>query len=117
VLGALYAVERLGLSERRLLNPVLHKALRWRGAIGPSFIANLAGGSAGTLTAMADPRAWALELLGFELGTGKVTKKDVMSRYRARLRTIHPDLGGSDSDAAAEIDKLGEARRILLERD
>jgi hypothetical protein len=114
VLGAIYAVERLDLDARRELNPVLHKALRWRGPIGPSFIANLAGSTASTLTAMADPRAWALEFLGFPLGTAAVSKKDVMGRYRSKLREIHPDLGGSDRDAAAQIDKLSEARRILL---
>ena len=43
VLGAIYAVERLTLEARRALNPSLHKAMRWHGAIGPSFIANLAG--------------------------------------------------------------------------
>jgi hypothetical protein len=63
---------------------------------------------------MADPRAWALEFLGFPMGTGKVSKSEVMRHYRGRLRTIHPDLGGSDAAAAAEIEKLSEARRILL---
>ncbi|MEO6158090.1 MAG: hypothetical protein ABIQ39_10710, partial [Ilumatobacteraceae bacterium] len=43
VLGAIYAVERLDLEARRALNPVLHKAMIWRGPIGPSFVANLAG--------------------------------------------------------------------------
>jgi hypothetical protein len=114
VLGAIYAVERLELSARREINPVLHRAMRWRGPIGPSFIANLAGTTASTLAAMADPRAWAMEFLGFPLGTGKVSKKDVMSKYRTKLREIHPDLGGSDREAAAQIDKLSEARRILL---
>ncbi len=114
VLGAIYAVERLSLDARRALNPYLHKAMRWTGPIGPAFIANLAGGVGGTLATMADPRAWALEFLGFPMGTGKVTKSEVMRHYRGRLRTIHPDLGGSDAAAAAEIEKLSEARRILL---
>jgi hypothetical protein len=114
VLGAIYAVERLDLAARRDLNPVLHRAMRWRGPIGPSFIANLAGTTARTLTAMADPRAWALDFLGFPEGTTRVSKKDVMSRYRSVLREIHPDLGGSDREAAEQIDKLTEARRILL---
>jgi hypothetical protein len=114
VLGAIYAVERLNLEARRALNPYLHKAMRWRGAVGPAFIANLAGGVGGTLAVMADPRAWALDLLGFPQGTGKVTKREVMHQYRGRLRQIHPDLGGSDAAAADEIEKLGEARRILL---
>ena len=61
VLGAIYAVERLSLDARRGLNPVLHKALRWQGPIGPSFVANLAGSASAALATMADPRAWALE--------------------------------------------------------
>ena len=114
VLGAIYAVERLTLDARRALNPSLHKAMRWRGAIGPSFIANLAGAAGSTLATMADPKAWALELLGFPMGTGKVTKKEVMAQFRSRLREIHPDYGGDEDVAGHEIERLGEARRILL---
>ena len=63
---------------------------------------------------MADPRAWALELLGFPPGTGKVSKKEVMTQFRVRLREVHPDHGAEHDGAAEEIDKLGEARKILL---
>ena len=63
---------------------------------------------------MADPRAWALDLLGFPPGTGKVTKKQVMTQFRLRLREVHPDHGAESDGAAEEIDKLGEARKILL---
>jgi hypothetical protein len=114
VLGAIYAVERMNIDARRVINPTLHKAMRWHGPIGPSFIANLAGSAGGSLTAMADPRAWALDLLGFPLGTGKVTKKQVMQLYRERLKAAHPDHGADEKLAAAAIDKLAEARRILL---
>ena len=114
VLGAIYAVERLDLDTRRGLNPVLHKAMRWQGPIGPSFIANLAGSASAALATMADPRAWALELLGFPPGTAKVSKKEVMVQFRQRLREVHPDHGGEHAGAAEEIDKIGEARRILL---
>src|ERR1700712_910249 len=114
VLGAIYAVERLSLDARRGLNPVLHKALRWQGPIGPSFVANLAGSASAALATMADPRAWALEYLGFPLGTGKITKKQVMSQFRIRVREVHPDHGAEHEGAAEEIDKLAEARRILL---
>ncbi len=68
VLGAIYAVERLSIEARRALNPSLHKAMRWRGPIGPSFIANLAGAAGSALATMADPKAWALELLGLPDG-------------------------------------------------
>ena len=93
--------------------PVLHRAMRWRGPIGPSFIANLAGSAATSLAAMADPRAWALELLGFPLGTAAVTKKEVTSRYRDALRRVHPDHGGDHRAASTAIAELGEARKIL----
>ena len=113
VLGAIYAVERLEVSARHVLVPVLHRAMRWRGAIGPSFIANLAGTAGASLSAMADPRAWALDVLGFPLGTGKVAKKDITARYRDGLRRVHPDHGGADDVASKAIADLGEARRIL----
>jgi hypothetical protein len=113
VLGAVYALERLDGQARRHLLPVLHRAMRWRGAIGPSFVADLAGTTSISLAAMADPRAWALELLGFPLGTGKVSKKEITARYRSGLRQAHPDHGGDQSLASKAIADLGEARRIL----
>ena len=60
VLGAIYAVERLDLEARRVLVPVLHRAMRWRGPIGPAFIANLAGSASTSLSALADrgPGRW-----------------------------------------------------------
>ncbi len=114
VLGAVYSIERLELSARHALIPVINKAMRWRGPVGPSFIAHLAGTAASSLAAMADPRAWALEHLGFPLGTSKVTKKDVMVRYRGQLRAVHPDHGGDEADAGQAIIDLAEARKILL---
>src|SRR4029079_14869214 len=82
VLGAIYAIERLDEQARHALSPVIQKAMRWKGPIGPSFITHLAGSTTTSLAAMADPRAWALDLFGFPLGTGKVSKRDVMTRYR-----------------------------------
>ena len=113
VLGAIYAVERLDLEARRVLVPVLHRAMRWRGPIGPAFIANLAGSASTSLSALADPRAWALEVLGFPPGTGKVTKKDVSARFRDELRRVHPDHGAAQVGASKAISDLTEARRIL----
>lgn len=113
VLGAVYALERLDESARRQLAPVLQRAMRWRGPIGPSFVANLAGTASTSLSAMADPRAWALELLGFPPGTGKVSKKEVTARYRDGLRKVHPDHGGDQTAASKAIADLGEARKIL----
>lgn len=116
VLGAVYALERFNLDIRRQVAPVLHRAMRWQGPIGPSFVADITGVSRVDLVGVTDPRAWALDLLGFPVGTSKVTKKDVMNRFRLRLREAHPDHGGDDADAGVTIERLGEARRILLER-
>ena len=115
VLGAVYALERLDFDARRSLAPVLHRALRWRGPIGPSFVADISGVSRGDLVGLTDPRLWALDLLGFPMGTVKVTKKEVMARFRVKLRDAHPDHGGNDAVAGDTIERLGEARRILLQ--
>ncbi len=114
VLGAVYAVERIEYEARFSLTSVLHKALGWRGPIGPALIAHLAGARAASLSALADPRAWALELLGFPLGTSKPSKKDIMGRFRDRLRDVHPDYGGDEAVASVAIVDITEARRILL---
>lgn len=116
VLGAVYALERLDLSARAPVAAVLHRAMRWRGRIGPSFVADITGIARADLVGVADPRAWALDVLGFPMGTSRVSKRDVMSRFRDRVREAHPDHGGDGREAALTIDRLGEARRILLER-
>lgn len=115
VLGAVYAVERLEQGARVDLHDVLHRAIRWRGSIGPSFIANMAGDTTARLVTRANPRAWALEILGLADDDKEPGQREVMRHYRTRLRAIHPDLGGSASAAAADIDELNEARRILLQ--
>ncbi|MFZ9622464.1 MAG: hypothetical protein ACO3B6_02410 [Ilumatobacteraceae bacterium] len=114
VLGAIYSLERLDVLVRHVLTPVLHKAMRWRGPIDTTFLSYLAGTAASSITAMTDPRAWALELLGFPAGTVSPTKRDVQRRYRESLREAHPDHGGRVDDAGQRIEQLGEARRVLL---
>lgn len=113
VLGAIYAVERLALEHRAVIAPVLHKAMQWRGPLGPALISHLAGATTTTLAALADPRAWALEVLGFPPGTEQPSKKDVTAQYRAKMRAVHPDHGGDSRDAGNAIIELNEARRIL----
>jgi hypothetical protein len=117
VLGAVYAAERLGPTSRHAVAAVLHKAMRWRGPIGPSLISYLAGVSgarAESLMAFADPIAWALDVLGFEPGTVKPTRKEVLTRFRGTLMNVHPDHGGDETAASKAIGDLAEARRILL---
>jgi hypothetical protein len=113
VLGAVYAVERLEVASRRIIAPVLVKALRWRGPIGPALIAHLAGSQSSALSALADPRAWALGLLGFFIEADEPTKREVTKRYRRQMRDVHPDHGGDAVDASKAILELNEARRIL----
>lgn len=114
VLGAVYALERMSYESRRSVAPVLHRAMRWRGPIGPSFVADITGVSRNDLVGVTDPRVWALTLLGFPVDVGTVSKKDVMKHFRSRLRDAHPDHGGDDDTAGDVIERLGEARRILL---
>lgn len=115
VLGALYALERLDADIRQSLIPVMRRAFTWRGPIGPSFISYLAGSKSSSVSALADPRAWALDVLGFPGGTVKPSKREITTRYRNRLRAVHPDHGGNERDASKSIMDVTEARRILLE--
>jgi hypothetical protein len=115
-LAAVYAVERFEDTARRSMAALLRKAMRWQGAIGPSFIAYLAGvgqehGS--SLLAFADPQAWAMEILGFPVGTVAPTKRQVTAQFRQRLRDVHPDHGASDAEASQLISQITEARRVL----
>ncbi len=113
VLGAIYALERLEPATKRTLGPVLVKSMSWRGPIGASFISFLVGSATNSVSALADPRAWALEVLGFPAGTIKPSKREITQRFRERLRTVHPDHGGAQDRASREIADLAEARRVL----
>jgi len=113
VLGAIYATERLSVELRHGVAAALLKGLRWRGPIGPALISYLVGSRA-SLGALVDPTAWAYEVLGFPQGTNTADKKDVMARFRDRLREVHPDHGGEEAAASRAIGDLTEARRILL---
>ncbi len=116
VLGAVYAVERLDPVSRRIVAPVLHKATRWRGPIGPALVAHLAGARTPELAALADPKAWALDVLGFPPDTARVSRREVTKQYRVRMRDVHPDHGGAAHHASKAILDLNEARRILTDR-
>ena len=115
VLGAVYALERLDARSRAELAPVIRRAFDWRGPIGNAFISRMAGTRSSDIAAVTDPRAWALDILGFPGGTLRITKREVMSRYRESLRRAHPDHGGDDETAHKAIIDITEARRVLLE--
>ncbi|MDJ0768819.1 MAG: J domain-containing protein [Ilumatobacter sp.] len=113
VLGAVYALERLEPASRHVIAPVLRKAITWRGPIGPALVAHLAGAQSSTLAAMADPMAWALDVLGFAPDAKQPSKREVTRHFRRRMRDVHPDHGGEALDASKAILDLNEARRIL----
>lgn len=113
VLGAIYALERLDLPARGSIAPLLRRAMRWRGPLGPAFISSLMGPTSSSVSALVNPVAWALDVLGFPPGTFAPDRKEVMARFRARIRDVHPDTGGDEISASKLIADLGEARRIL----
>ena len=113
VLGAIYAVERLALEHRRHVVPVLQKAARWRGPVGPALIAHLAGAQTVDLEALSVPHGWALSVLGFASDAASPTKRQVTAAFRQRMRDVHPDHGADGADAAKAMSDLAEARRIL----
>jgi hypothetical protein len=113
VLGAIYAVERLDLPSRRVIAPVIEKATKWRGPIGPALVAHLAGSNSSALAALADPLAWAREVLGFPADGAELSKREITKHYRRRMRDVHPDHGGAAVGASKAILDLNEARRIL----
>ncbi len=95
------------------ITPLLRKAVRWRGPIGPALIAHLAGSQAQELSALADPMAWALDVLGFPAGSDRPSSREITKSYRTRMRAVHPDHGGDRANASKAILNLNEARRIL----
>lgn len=115
ILGAVYAVERLEAASRHVIAPVLHKAMRWHGPIGTTLIAHLAGTAATSLASLADPRAWALDVLGFPLGSPAPSKREVTAKFRHRMRGVHPDHGGDELTASTAVFELAEARKILTD--
>lgn len=113
VLGAIYALERLDAGARKVVAPSMRRAYRWRGPLGDAFVSAMLGGGPSSFSAVINPTAWALDLLGFPPGTLRPTKKEVSVRFRERIRDAHPDAGGDSKVAAQLIAELGEARRIL----
>ncbi len=114
VLGALSVLERLDEPARKKIAPVLVRAMTWRGPLNQIFVSYLTGNGSSTISSLSDPRAWALDVLGFPAGTIKPSKKEIQARFRESLRDVHPDHGGDEVSAGRSIIDLGEARRVLL---
>jgi hypothetical protein len=112
-LAAVYAAGQLPLGVRPRVFDAIRRGLAWRGPIGPATIRHLTGDAdlRWAETAFADPRLWALDVLGLSEGAAM---KEVQRRYRALLREAHPDHGGEVVDAAERIADLSRARQILL---
>ena len=102
VLGAIYAVERLDPASRHVIAPVLHKAMRWRGVVGPALIGHLAGTNSTALSTLAGRRQDRQGLVGHRLST-ELTGELELERLVGE--------GG-----AVAGDDLGEAQRTDLER-
>ena len=105
VLGAIYAVERLAPESRRVIAPLLHQAMRWRGPVGPALITHLAGTTSVPLSALADPRAWAMDVLGFPVGSPTPTRRQLTAQFRLRMRSCTPTTAATSADAGT-----GDAR-------
>lgn len=115
VLCAVYAAGRVARSARSTVMDTVRKGFAWRGGSDSALIAALAGqGGVTSAGAVADPVAWALELLQLRGVATLPTRRDIQRAYRSRLRDAHPDHGASDTGAAERIAQLSQARRILL---
>ncbi|NCZ68003.1 MAG: hypothetical protein EBY84_05895, partial [Acidimicrobiia bacterium] len=87
-LGAIYCLERLDVLARHAVAPALRKAMRWRGPIDSTFLSYLVGSSGATMAGVVDPRAWALDMLGFtqvrDVAPGEAVFIDEAGRLHAQ---------------------------------
>ncbi|MFV0258823.1 MAG: hypothetical protein ACK5PP_10295 [Acidimicrobiales bacterium] len=115
-LGALYAAGSLTGEGRAEIFNALRSALVWGRPVDQEFITAVMNGRVIDLAdhlVWDDPVAWAKDILGIE-DEGEPSKRLVQRRFRTLLRDAHPDHGGVSAEAAARIEALSEARRILL---
>jgi len=120
LLCAVYAVATVPAAVRATVMGTVRKGFDWRGRSVEALLGHLAGTQQTlSLSAVADPVAWAMQLLqltGAHPGApaGSPSRRDVQRAFRDQLRAAHPDHGAADADAASRIADLSEARRILL---
>jgi hypothetical protein len=115
LLGAVYAAGQVPAPARTPVFRVIRRALRWRGPLGPTFIAYLSSDEAARAwrTFPLDER-WALQVLGFA-PEGGLSRDGIQRRFRDLVRQVHPDTGAEADGAGQRILELTEARRILLQ--
>ena len=113
ILGAVYAAGARSTSLR-----AVSRALSWPGGGTEDLLEflrrSLSGEPEGNLGRFDTARFWAMDVMGFD-SRQEPRHGDVQRRFRVLVSSAHPDVGGSDSDAAGRIGDLLEARRILLD--
>ncbi len=117
-LAATYAAGQAVEEVRPRVFDTIRRGLAWRGPIDDALFRHLSGDAdvRWASTAFADPRLWALDVLGLDgrVDERRSKEKEIQRRFRQLLREAHPDHGGVVDDAADRIANLSEARRILL---
>ncbi len=116
-LAAVYAMQRLPATARHHTADVLRRALAWEGEVDAALVSHLGGRGRtafGRQRRDHDPELWARDMLGMAPPNGHhLTRRDIQTSFRARLRDIHPDTGGDPGVASRLIEELADARRIL----
>jgi len=115
VLAAVYAAGRLSSRARPLVFRLLRRATRWQGDADEELMRYLSGDDAAfrVRRGVRHGPGWALAVLGFRVGA-EPARGEVMRRFRAQVRSAHPDHGGDSDRAGSRIHDLTEAKRILL---
>jgi len=118
LLGAAYAAAALHAGIRPAVFTALRKGARWTsGYQNPGLVTHLSDPGAALPTSWrrfpTDER-WALKVMCFEPET-EPERDEVLKRFRALVRAVHPDHGAESEGAGQRILELTEARRILLD--
>ena len=103
-------------ASRPVVAPVLHKAMRWRGPIGPALIAHLAG-AAGARRCRRSPtrRRGRSTCSASRSARARSTKREVTAQLPRRgCASSIPTTAATEASAGKAIADLDEARRILL---
>jgi len=118
VLAAVYAAGRLSSPARPLVFRLLRRATRWEGEADEELMRYLSGDDASfrVRRGVRHSSGWALAVLGFGAGA-EPARGEVVRRFRALVRSAHPDHGGDRDRAGSRIHDLTEAKRILLGGD